>query len=137
MVPAGSVGVPRDPTYSGILLGVELCFVYVTVTLCGLAFQLLPLHYQRPLCRSYNPERETLSVWAVPVSLAATKGIDFSFFSSGYLDVSVHQVHSYILCIQMQVTLTGRVSPFGNRWIIAWLPASQRLSQVPTSFIAF
>ena len=92
MVPVDSVRVSRDPTYSGILLGVELCFVYGTVTLCGLAFQLLPLHYQRPLCRSYNPERETLSVWAIPVSLAATKGIDFSFFSSGYLDVSVHQV---------------------------------------------
>ena len=28
-------------------------------------------------------------VWAVPVSLAATQGIEFSFFSSGYLDVSV------------------------------------------------
>ncbi len=28
-------------------------------------------------------------VWAVPVSLAATQGIDFSFFSSRYLDVSV------------------------------------------------
>jgi hypothetical protein len=96
MVPVDSVRVSRDPTYSGILLGAELCFVYGTVTLCGLAFQLLPLHYQRPLCRSYNPERETLSVWAVPVSLAATKGIDFSFFSSGYLDVSVHQVRSGI-----------------------------------------
>ena len=32
-------------------------------------------------------------VWAAPLSLATTKGIDFSFFSSGYLDVSVHRVH--------------------------------------------
>jgi hypothetical protein len=31
-------------------------------------------------------------VWAVPPSLAATKGIDFSFYSAGYLDVSVHRV---------------------------------------------
>ncbi len=31
-------------------------------------------------------------MWAVPLSLAATDGIDFSFFSSSYLDVSVHQV---------------------------------------------
>ena len=31
-------------------------------------------------------------VWAVPLSLATTKGIDFSFSSSGYLDVSVHRV---------------------------------------------
>ncbi len=28
-------------------------------------------------------------VWALPRSLAATWGIDYSFFSSGYLDVSV------------------------------------------------
>ena len=31
-------------------------------------------------------------VWALSFSLATTKEIDFSFFSSGYLDVSVHQV---------------------------------------------
>ena len=31
-------------------------------------------------------------VWAVPISLAATDGIDVSFFSYGYLDVSVPRV---------------------------------------------
>lgn len=31
-------------------------------------------------------------VWAFPVSLAATQGIDVSFSSSGYLDVSVPRV---------------------------------------------
>lgn len=30
----------------------------------------------------------------------------------------------------------GWVSPFGNRWVKARLPAYQRLSQVSTSFIA-
>ncbi len=34
-------------------------------------------------------------VWALPCSLAATGGIDVSFFSSGYLDVSVPRVPSY------------------------------------------
>ena len=29
------------------------------------------------------------TVWAHPVSLAATQGVDVSFLSSGYLDVSV------------------------------------------------
>ena len=110
MVPVDSVRVSRDPTYSGILLSVELCFVYGTVTLCGLAFQLLPLHYQRPLCRSYNPERETLSVWAIPVSLAATKGIDFSFFSSGYLDVSVLRVCNRNLGINVCLSTTPSLS---------------------------
>ena len=33
-------------------------------------------------------------VWALPCSLAATWGISFDYFSSGYLDVSVHRVRS-------------------------------------------
>ena len=32
--------------------------------------------------------------------------------------------------------LKGRVSPFGNPRIIAWLPAPLGISQAPTSFIA-
>src|SRR5690606_6992724 len=44
---------------------------------------------------SYNPyAAETASVWAVPLSLATTHGITLVFFSSGYLDVSVHRVCS-------------------------------------------
>jgi hypothetical protein len=43
--------------------------------------------------RPYNPESEN-SVWAPPVSLAATQGISFDFFSWGYLDVSVLPVGS-------------------------------------------
>ena len=42
-------------------------------------------------------------VWAPPVPLAATPGIDVSFFSSGYLDVSVHRV------------------PFHTLWIGVWI----------------
>ena len=38
-------------------------------------------------------------VWALPVSLAATPGIDVSFSSSGYLDVSVHRVPLHALWI--------------------------------------
>jgi hypothetical protein len=41
------------------------------------------------------------------------------------------------LCVQTRVTGhdSSRVSPFGNPWITARLPAPQGLSQVPTSFI--
>ena len=57
-------------------------------------------------------------VWAIPISLAATDGIEFSFSSSGYLDVSVPQVRFRTLCIQVrmtwQVALTCRVAPFGD-----------------------
>src|SRR6266566_4391573 len=35
-----------------------------------------------------------IPVWAVPLSLAATDGIDVSLFSCGYLDVSVPRVSS-------------------------------------------
>ena len=56
----------------------------------------------RPLCNSHvkgptTPQRKTSTVWAIPGSLAATWGIDFSFSSTGYLDVSVHRVgHAYL-----------------------------------------
>jgi hypothetical protein len=43
--------------------------------------------------RPYNPRPED-PVWAPPVSLAATQGISFDFFSWGYLDVSVLPVGS-------------------------------------------
>ena len=60
----------------------------------------------------------------------------FAFCSSGYLDVSVHRVRSCTLCIQMQVTIIGRVAPFGNPEIVASLPAPSGLSQVCASFVA-
>ena len=42
---------------------------------------------------SYNPENASTSpVWALPLSLATTRGITFVFSSSAYLDVSVQQV---------------------------------------------
>ena len=47
------------------------------------------LAYSRPQPREACP-----SVWAPSLSLAATQEIDFSFFSSGYLDVSVPRVPS-------------------------------------------
>ena len=57
-------------------------------------------------------------VWALTVSLATTKVIDFSFFSSCYLDVSVHRVVLYItmcsLCdtnVLLLVSSLIRISP--------------------------
>ena len=49
------------------------------------------------------PRGARTTVWALPISLAATFGIEFSFSSSGYLDVSVHRVPSCMLCIHIQV----------------------------------
>ena len=43
-------------------------------------------------CRSSTPDVRRCPVWALPCSLAATWGISFDYFSSGYLDVSVRRV---------------------------------------------
>ncbi len=60
--------------------------------------------------RGPNPGVPSTPVWAPPVSLAATPGITFVFFSSGYLDVSVHRVPPARLWIHR--TVAG-VSPAG------------------------
>ena len=50
------------------------------------------------------PRNARIPVWPPPRSLAATYGIDVSFFSSGYLDVSVHRVPLHMLCIHIWMT---------------------------------
>ena len=49
------------------------------------------LSFADPLMQS-EPRDARITVWALPRSLAATDGIDVSFSSSGYLDVSVPRV---------------------------------------------
>ena len=68
-------------------------FVYETFTLSGLPSQGNSTISRFPCRESYNPD--LWSVWALPFSLAATRGIDLSFFSSCYLDVSIHKVLFY------------------------------------------
>ena len=77
----------------------------------------------------YYPSKETFEVWAVPVSLAATKGIDFSFFSSGYLDVSVHRVSHSCLCIQHELIQESRDRRLFDNfpWLFAVFHAFHRL----------
>ena len=48
-------------------------------------------------CSPTTPKQHAVSVWAFPVSLATTQGITIVFFSSRYLDVSVHGVGSLLL----------------------------------------
>jgi hypothetical protein len=73
-----------------------------------------------------------------PLSLAATYGIDVSFFSSRYLDVSVPWVRfdTPIHSACDDPFLEDRVSAFRNLRIVARLPAPRSLSQAATSFIA-
>ena len=51
-----------------------------------------------------GPQPLINQVWALPLSLAATHGIDVSFSSSGYLDVSVPRVPLHALWIHTWMT---------------------------------
>ena len=55
------------------------------------------------LSRSFHQVHQIDGNWAVPRSLAATQGISVDFFSSGYLDVSVHRVCFLHLFIQSKI----------------------------------
>ena len=70
-----------------------------------------------------QPRKACSSVWALPISLAATFGIDVSFFSSGYLDVSVPRVPSTqtMYSSVSDWATPSRVSPFGRQGIYACL----------------
>ena len=102
MVSARSHRVSRVPWYSGSCQ-VSSDFGYGALTLSGRLFQSRSPVVAESLLQS-EPQHARTLVWALPVSLAATPGIDVSFSSSGYLDVSVHRVPSASLWIQNTVT---------------------------------
>ncbi len=60
---------------------VRSAFAYGAITLSGRPSQASRLASLNP---TTWPEPHPKVVWAVPLSLAATDGIDHSFFSSGY-----------------------------------------------------
>jgi cytochrome c-type biogenesis protein CcmH/NrfF len=71
-------------------------FRYGAFTLFGPPFQAVLLHVVHPIALIPQPRYRitAISVWALPVSLAATQGVVVTFLSSGYLDVSVPPVPS-------------------------------------------
>ena len=97
MVPAHSHKVSRVSWYSGSRLA-DSSFAYGAFTLSGWLSQNHSAKLVRSITRS-EPRNARIPVWALPISLAATFGIDVSFSSSGYLDVSVHRVPGVWLCI--------------------------------------
>ena len=101
MVPAHSHKVSRVSWYSGSRLA-DSSFAYGAFTLSGWLSQNHSAKLVESIPRS-EPQHARTLVWALPVSLAATPGIDVSFSSSGYLDVSVHRV------------------PFHTLWIGVWI----------------
>ena len=77
-------------------------FAYGAFTLSGRLSQNLSARLVRSIMQS-EPHGARTMVWPLSISLAATLEIDFSFSSSGYLDVSVHRV------------------PFHTLWIGVWI----------------
>ena len=93
------------------------CLVVLWILLCQFEFRLLDYHHLwlafpyhstiliESRLQSLTPDVFLLLVWALPLSLAATYRIDFSFFSCGYLDVSVPHVsrltHYLFMCGQL------------------------------------
>ena len=82
---------------------VSSSFAYGTFTLSGLLSQNSSAGFTESIMRS-EPRNARTPVWALSISLAATLEIDFSFSSSGYLDVSVHRVPFHTLWIGVWMT---------------------------------
>ena len=102
MVPAYSIKVSRVSMYSGFRL-VNSSFAYGAFTLSGRLSQNLSARFVESRLWS-EPRDARISVWPLSISLAATLGIEFSFFSSSYLDVSVHWVPFHTLWIGVWTT---------------------------------
>lgn len=91
-----------------------------------------------------QPREVNFSVWADPFSLAATDGIDFSFCSCGYLDVSVLRVpFSYEIPVMLvgfpiRTSQSQRLSPtrLGFSQVIAsFIGSSARASTVDPYYL--
>ena len=101
MVPARSDKVSRVSSYSGYR-HVNRLFAYEAFTLFGWLSQNHSAKTLESIMRS-EPRNARISVCPLSISLAATLEIDFSFSSSGYLDVSVHRVPFLTLWIHVRI----------------------------------
>ena len=92
MVPPASHRISRVPRYSGSVLLFSPSLTGLSPSLAALSIALQLSYFQ--IMTSSTPDDRSLPVWPLTVSLATTKVIEFSFFSSGYLDVSLPRVPS-------------------------------------------
>ena len=132
MVPPGSDRVPPAPPYSGF-------------GCAATRFRIRGFHALRPafpgcspskspsVSPSFNPARAlTRTVWAAPLSLAATRGITVVFLSSGYLDVSVPRVGPCYRCRAFRAA----GSPIRTPADLRPFAPPRGFSQLVTSFVA-
>ena len=101
--------VSRDRSYSGNLTEFD------QLSITGLSPSVVPhsigillaVEFVTPYVSPTTPT-DKLPVWAISCSLAATREVEFSFSSCGYLDVSVLHVRPACLCIQHTVIQESR-----------------------------
>ena len=85
------------------ILPLPIVFMYGAFTLSGWLSQNHSARIIESIMQS-EPHGARTMVWPLSISLAATLEIDFSFSSSGYLDVSVHRVPFHTLWIGVWMT---------------------------------
>ena len=114
MVPPASRRVSRVPRYSGYCHVVSN-FVYRAFTFYGRLSQNRSTIRSQSFMQPATPSPRKATVWPLPLSLAATKGITVVFFSCRYLDVSVHGVSPRTVMYSLYGDRGSpcRVSPFG------------------------
>jgi hypothetical protein len=138
VVPPASHRISRVPRYSGSILLLSPSLTGLSPSPAALS-NALQLGY-RQILMSSTPALRRRPVWPLPFSLATTKEIEFSFFSSGYLDVSLPRVPSAKPIYSAAVTehYLGRVPPFGYLRITAYLqlPEAFRSLSRPSSAIS-
>ena len=136
MVLADSHRISHVPRYSGYRpshsnqhTGLSPYFAHLSKWFCWFSID---------LCLSYNPNLAgTRLVWAVPRSLAATRGITNCFLFLRLLRCfSSPGSLLYVYLFNVRYSKKEWVSPFGNLRVTACLPANRSLSQATTSFIA-
>ena len=93
MVPPASHRISRVPRYSGTdyVFSPSLTGLSPSSVILSRMFRSATFRCRRPA----TPVVRRPLVWPLASSLATTKAIEFSFFSSGYLDVSLPRVPSY------------------------------------------
>ena len=135
MVPPASHRISRVPRYSGT----NYLF---SPSLTGLSPSSASLsrNFRSAIVRSRLPATPVVRrppVWPLSSSLATTKEIEFSFFSSGYLDVSLPRVPS---CETMHSSHGDRAlprpgSPIRIPWDQCLLATPPGFSQLIASFV--
>ena len=135
MVPPASHRISRVPRYSGSDYLLSLSPTGLSPSLARLS-----IRFGSAIVRSRLPSTpcvRRLTVWPLSSSLATTKEIEFSFFSSGYLDVSLPRVPSYepMDSVHGDWALPQPGSPIRKSKDQCLLAAPLGLSQLIASFI--